>query len=141
MTFNLGLKRPLIVQQFRTFAFAVGVTALPIEPTVDKTQLITSFVISNPILPALSVFLGNQGVTPGTGLEILPGSAPSFEIFQEGRQLYELQAPALDIDTGMACRNIQPEAIPFIVWSPANIYLVSTAPATVTVALFKAMYL
>jgi hypothetical protein len=140
MAFNLGLKRPLIVQQFRTFAFNVGVAALPIEPTVDKTSLITTVVISNPIA-GISVFWGNQGVTPTTGLEILPGTAPSFEIFQEGRQLYEIQGPLLDIDAGLQCRNIQPEAIPFVVWSPANMYLVSTAPTTVSIALFKAMYL
>ena len=140
MAFNLGLQRPLIVQQFRTFAFAVGTTALPIEPTVDKSQLITTIVISNPIA-GVSVFWGNQGVTPTTGLEILPGTTPVFEIFQEGRQLYEVQAPLLDIDSGLQCRNIQPEAIPFIVWSPANMYLVAGGATTVSIALFKAMYL
>ena len=140
MAFNLGTQRPLIVQQFRTFSFAVGVAPLPIEPTVDKTQLITSIAITNPI-GGISVFWGNQGVTPTTGLEILPGTTPLFEIFQEGRQLYELQALLMDIDAGLQCRQIQAEAIPFTVWSPANMYLVSTAPTTVSVALFKAMYL
>ena len=140
MAFNLGLRRPLIVQQFRTFAFAVGTSPLPIEPTVDKTALITTIVISNP-LTGISVFFGNQGVQPATGLEIIPGTSPAFIIEQEGRQMYELQAPLLDIDAGLQCRNIQPEAIPFIVWDVANMFLVSTAATTVSVALFKAMYL
>jgi hypothetical protein len=140
MAFNLGLKRPLIVQQFRTFSFAVGIAALPIEPTVDKSRLITSFIISNPIA-GIAVFFGNQGVTTATGLEILPGTTPLFEIRQEGRQLYEIQGPLLDIDAGLQCRNIQPEAIPFVVWDPSNIFLVSTAATTVSVALFQAMYL
>jgi hypothetical protein len=134
------VNRPLIVQQFRTFSFAVGVNALPLEPTVDKTDLITTFVISNPIA-GISVYFGNGGVTVNSGLEILPGTAPEFVIEQEGRQLYELQGPLLDIDAGLQCRNVQPEAIPFVVWSPANIYLVAAAPTTVSVSLFKAMFI
>jgi hypothetical protein len=141
MAFNLGLRRPLIVQQFRTFAFAVGISPLPIESNVDKTQLVTTFIISNPIASGVSIFFGNQGVTPTTGLEIFPGAAPVFSLDQEGRQLYEVQGPVLDIDSGLQCRNIQPEAIPFIVWDPSSIYLVATAPVTVSIALFKAMYL
>lgn len=136
---NLGSKRPLIVQQFRTFAFAVGTGPLPIEPSVDKTALITTVVISNPIA-GISVFWGNPGVTIATGLEILPGTAPSFEILQEGRQLYELQSPVL-IEASERCPNLQPEAIPFVVWSPSTMYLVAAAPTTVSVALFKAMYI
>lgn len=140
MAFNLGAKRPLVVQQFRTFSFAVQVIPLPLEPTVDKTRLITTIVISNPV-GGISVFWGNQGVTPATGLEIIAGTSPVFIIEQEGRQLYEIQGPLLDIDVGLQCRNIEPEALPFIVWDPSSMYLVSTAPQTVSVALFKAMYL
>ena len=137
---SLGLTRPLVVQQFRTFSLLVGVVPLPIEPTVDKTKLITSFVISNPI-GGVSVFMGNQGVLTTTGLEIQPGTAPDFVLDQGGRQLYEVQAPLLDISAGLQCRTQALDGVPFVVWDMSTIFLVATAPQLVSVSLFPTMYL
>lgn len=137
---SLGLQRPLIVQQFRTFNFVAGIQALPIEPTIQKNALITGFIISNP-LGAVSVFLGNQGVTVTSGLEIQAGTAPFFGIDQGGRQLYEVQAPLLDISAGLQCRTQPLEGVPFVVWDMSTIFLVATAPQVVSVSVFPTMYL
>jgi len=136
----LGSKRPLVVQGFRTFTFTAGVKALPIEPNLDKTKLITGFVISNPV-GAISVFLGNIGVTIASGLEIQAGTAPFFGIDQGGRQLYEVQSPLLDISSGLKCSSDPLGGIPFVVWDLSTVFLVAAAPQIVTVAVFPTMYL
>lgn len=137
---SLGSRRPLVVQQFRTFSVTVGVKPLPIEPTLDKTKLITGYIISNP-LGGVSVFQGNLGVSILTGLEIQSGTAPFFAIDQEGRQFYELQAPLIDIAAGLKCTTQPLEGVPFVVWDLSTIYLVASAPQMVSVSVYPTMYL
>lgn len=137
---GLGLSRPLVAQQFNTFSFAVGIAAVPILANAQKQDLITTFIISNPIAGA-SVYLGNQGVSTTTGLEILAGTTPVFTVLQEGRQMYELQTQLMDINAGLQCRSMEIEKIPFIVWDMSNQFLVAAAPTTVSIALYPAMYL
>lgn len=136
---SLGVQRPQIVQQFRTFSFAVGTAPLPIDPGSDKSKLITTFVISNPTTGA-SVFLGNSGVTTTTGLEIPAGTAPAF-IIQQERQIYEIQSLVRDIASGLQCRSVELEAIPVEVWDMSTMFLVAGAATTVSVMLLPSMYL
>ena len=140
MALQLGLKRPLVTQQFITFSVSVTTSPLPLTTTVNKEQLITSFIISNPST-GISVFIGNQGVSTTTGLEVIAGTTPVFEILQEGRQLYELQEPALDIVSGQQCRRVEAFGIPFIVWDMTQWFVVAAAATTISVALFPAPYL
>lgn len=137
---NIGTSRPLVVQNFITRQIAVTAAPLPIDPTQDKTKLITGFIISNPTTGA-SVFIGNAGVSITTGLEIPAGTAPFFGIDQEGRQLYEIQAPLLDISSGMQCKNQPLEGLPFVVWDLSSFFIVAAAPTTVSLITFPTMYL
>ena len=140
MSFGLRVNRPLIAQWGDTFSFAVTTTAQPVLPNVDKTKLINSFMVSNPV-GGISVFLGFQpGVLITTGLEIPGGTLPSFPIFQEGRQLYELQGPVENIAGMLNCRDSGSDAIPFVVWDMSQVFLVASANTTVTIATFKAMF-
>ena len=143
---NVGLQRPLMVQTLNTRLINVTAAALPLDPTVDKTKLITGFGISNPLAGA-SVYIGNAGVTiPGgnnPGYEIPAGTAPFFQIDQQGRQLYELQAPLQAINAGLNCNTslANVEGLPFVVWDLSSIFIVATAATTVTLITFPTMYL
>ena len=141
---GLGTLRPLVVQQFLTRAVAVTTAATPIDTTLDKSRLITSFAISNPV-GGTSVFLGNPGVTiaggTNAGFEIPGGSAPNFVIDNQGRQLYELQDSLNQILAGLQC-NIKPlDGIPFVVWDISTMFLVASAATTVTLIILPTMYL
>lgn len=139
---SLGTLRPLVVQQFLTRSIAVTAAALPIDPTQDKTKLITGFSIANPSTGA-SVFIGNAGVTTATGFEIPAGTAPFFGIDQQGRQMYELQKPLNEINASMQCdiSKAALDGIPFIVWDLSNFFIIAAAPTTVTLITFPTMYL
>jgi len=143
---NVGLQRPLMVQTFRTSLINVTTAPLPLDPTVDKTKLITTFAVSNPVAGA-SVYIGNAGVTiPGganPGFEIPAGTSPQFSIDQQGRQLYELQAPLQGINAGLNCNTslLTIEGLPFVVWDLSSIFIVAVAATTVTVITFPTMYL
>lgn len=137
----LGVQRPLVVQTFRTFNFAVGLAALPIDPIQgQKERLITTFAISNPV-GGNSVFLGNSGVTATTGFEIPGGTAPQFSIDQGGRQNYEIQKPLLQIAGGLQCSTEQIEGVPFVVFDLSNMFLIAAVAQTVTIITFPTMYL
>jgi hypothetical protein len=151
MGFAYGTERPLVAQDMTTFALPVPFggappVSVPLSQKFDKTALITTFVISNPI-GGSSVYLGNSGVTlpAGTnaGLEIQAGSAPVFRTFQEGRQLYEMQVLLAGIAQGLECQMPQMEKIPFICWDLTRLFITSAnaAGSTVTVAVFPQMYL
>jgi hypothetical protein len=133
-------KRPLVVQTFHTFPLILLVhTPTPLIPVNQqlwgKDRLVTSFIISNPAVPpnaapATSIYLGNSPVTgtPTTGnpgLEIPPGSAPSFPIFQETRPEY---ANAND-------------DFPFVVWDMTQLFLNTDSQVQVTIAVFPTMFL
>lgn len=137
--------RNLIAQQFFTFNIPVTTTPQPINPSMQLTALIDSFDITVPAAAANGVVVGpDGGVTAGpppTGLELIVGTTTQFKINQEGRQLYELQKPILKIAQAVGC-VIEPfEEIPFVCWDLSQIYIVATAAVTVSVAVFKAMYI
>lgn len=134
-------QRPLVAQTFRAFPFVVGTAPLPILANANLEELITTFIITTPATAANSVFLGNAGVAIGTGLELLASTSPVLRITQ-ARQLYELQAPLLDIEAVIACREVNPEAIPLVVWDLSKVFLVTGPVAvTVTIATFPEMYI
>lgn len=139
---NVGTQRPLIIQQFTTRQIAVTAAPLPIDPTLDKSKLITGFIISNPTTGA-SVFIGNAGVSTTTGLEIPAGTAPFFGIDQQGRQLYELQQPANEINAIAQCNSGKAvlEGLPFVVWDLSQFFIVAAAPTTCSLITFPTMFL
>jgi len=137
-----AVTRPLVAQEFNTFGLTVNVApAQPLGPMYSITSIIDSFYITVPASAANSVFIGgNPGVTITTGLEIIAGTTVGFIIQHDGRQMYEIQKPLLDIARTM-CNVELPEAIPFVVWDLSQIYVVATAATVISVAPFKAMYL
>lgn len=144
---NFGTLRAQVTQNIITFPLAVPGSGnpQPISTVLDKSKLITSFIISNP-LAGSSVYLGNAGVAatgPTQGLEIQPGTAPNFRVNQEGRQLYELQTLVSMIVKQIGCVPPELEKIPFIVWDLTQIFLFSAnaVGSTVTVAAFPQVYL
>lgn len=145
---NFGSQRPTIVQQVISYGLAVsGVTPTPIGviQNLDKTRLITTFVVSNPIAGS-SVYMGNSGVSAtgaNQGLEIQAGTAPAFVSFQEGRQIYEMQTLVAMIAQQLKCTPPELEKIPFICWDLTQIFLISgnAAGSQVTIGAFPQMYL
>jgi hypothetical protein len=145
---NFGIDRPLITQTGFAFPLTVPGTgqAAPINGNLDKSKLITSFTVSNP-LAGSSVYLGFSPGTSNTGvnqgLEITAGTAPTFAIRQEGRQLYELQGLTALIARLINCVSPPMEKIPFKVWDLSAIYLFSAnaAGSQVTIAAFPEVYM
>jgi len=148
MSLAFGTDRPLITQTLIAFPLTVpGVApAIQMSQTLDKSRLITTFVVSNPVAGS-SVYLGaSAGVTNAgatQGFEIQAGTAPAFKLFQEGRQLYELQALAAAITTQIGCIPPLLEKIPFVVWDLTQLFLFSAnaGGSQVTIAAFPQPYL
>jgi len=131
-------KRPTIAQRFQPYALLVGIGPTPLNTSWQQANLsglYDAFIVSVPKAAANGVFLGDASISAvlTNGLEILPGEKIQLSIDNE-RQLYEIQAPLID----PAC--LVPESIPFIVWSPAEIYLTAVAPTIIGVILFPASY-
>lgn len=145
---NFGTTRPQVSQTFLSFPLLVpgAGNAVPIAVNLDKTRLITTFIVSNPVAGS-SVYIGGAGVQAtgnNQGLEIQAGTAPAFQIFQEGRQLYELQAlQSMALQTLQCKTSVPLEIIPFICWDLTQIFLFSAnaAGSQVTIAAFPQMYL
>lgn len=145
---NFGISRPLVTQTGFSFPLTVPGAGqpVPLSATLDKSKLITSFIVSNPVAGS-SVYLGfssgvsNTGVNQG--LEISAGTAPNFRITQEGRQLYEMQSLVAVISQLINCQAPQLEKIPFKVWDLTQIFLFSgnVAGSQVTIAAFPEVYL
>ena len=147
MAFNFGTQRPQVSQQTITFGLAVpgAGLAVPISSNLDKSKLITTFIVSNPAAGS-SVYLGNAGVQAAganQGFEILAGTAPAFRVFQEDRQLYELQTLMAALLKGLSCTVPDLEKIPFICWDLTQLFLFSgnVAGSNVTIAAFPQPYL
>jgi hypothetical protein len=145
---NFGVARPLVTQSGFSFPLTVPGAGqpTPISATLDKSKLITSFIVSNPVAGS-SVYLGfSSGVSAtgvNQGLEIPAGTAPNFRINQEGRQLYELQTLSALIAKLINCQIPELEKIPFKVWDLTQIFLFSAnaAGSQVTIAAFPEVYL
>lgn len=131
-------KRPTLAQRFQSYALLVGVGPTPLNTSWQQANLsglYDAFIVSVPLAAANGVFLGDASISAllTNGLEILPGVPIQLSIENE-RQLYEVQAPIVD----KLCTV--PESIPFVAWSPAEIYLTAVAPTTVGILLFSAPY-
>jgi|SRR5262249_31466622 len=137
--------RNLIAQQFQTFNIPVTTSPQPLNAALQITSMIDSFAITVPAAAANGVVIGpDAGVTAGpppTGLELVVATTTQFRINQEGRQVYELQKPLLNIAQAVGCMPQTFEEIPFVVWDLTNIWIVATAAVTVSVAVFKAVYI
>lgn len=147
MPFSFGTERPLVSQTLITFPLTVpgAGQAVPISQTLDKSRLITTFSVSNPVAGS-SVYLGNAGVSAAgatQGFEIPPGTAPAFRTFQENRQLYELQGLLVVMAKVLNCSLPEIEKIPFICWDLTQLFLFSAnvAGSQVTIAAFPQAYL
>lgn len=143
MEFNFGNSRPRATQQvlqFNRLAPPSTELAIPISETIDETRLITTFMISNYSNAPASVFLGaSQGMH--ASIEIVPGAAPVFTTWQEGRQLYEIQILVQQIASQRAQDLIQ---VPIIVWDLREWWLLSgseTQSIEVAVTAFPLPYL
>lgn len=134
------MQRPLLKQDFTTFALSVGVNGTPINSQMQLTAMVDTIAICVPSTAANSVFFGaDQGVTTASGLELLPSTTSAFRIAQM-RQLYELQYPLQDLKNAAMCKVSIGEEIPVIVWDVSQIYLVAAGVTTVSIAVFKAVY-
>ena len=123
--------RPLTEQVFRNYNISVSTTPLPILDGASVNDLYTSMIIDPISTAANSVFFGDGSVTITNGLEIRAG-LPLTLALSQSRQFYELQHLLMKL----ACVDGQ-EDLPFIVWNPANMYLIAAAATDVRIVLFK----
>jgi hypothetical protein len=135
------MPRPLLEQQFTTFALTVETTPTPVNSGGNLTDMIETFTIAVPSTAANSVFFGNNNVTTTSGLEIQAGAIFVLAVNQ-ARQLYETQLPLDELVRKVAC-NAQwmPENIPFICWNLANIYLIAAAATSVSITTFRTPFI
>jgi hypothetical protein len=138
--FNFGTARPIATQEWISFrrALTIGVP-IRVSEDLDASRFITSFIISNFSNNPASVFISpDQGMR--SAIEIPVGSAPTFTIFQEARQLYELQILVMKI-TGQQSTDLI--KIPVISWDLTNLWLEMSSPTpfSITVAAFPLPYL
>lgn len=134
--------RPIVYQIFTTFALTVGTTPTQISTAFTKVDLIDSFAISVDAAAANNVFIGDQGVTTTTGLEIVRGGGPINFVIRNQHQQYELQEPLIILAESTLCQGpVAPRAIPFIIWDLSQIYLIAAANTNVRIAPFRAIFI
>ena len=135
------INRPVIFQPFTSFVLAlVANVAQPLVATPNKNDLIDSFIISLDAGAANNVFMGDQGVTVNSGIEIVAGGGPvNFKIDNQDQQ-YDLQVPLMDIARTLQCQTQQAFAIPFVVWDCSQVYLIAAANTNVRVMLFRSQF-
>lgn len=133
--------RPIVYQIFTTFALTVGTTPTQLSTAFTKVDLIDSFVISLDAGAANNIFIGDQGVTITTGLEIVAGGGPVNFVIRNQHQQYDLQDPLITLAEATLCQGpVAPRAIPFIIWDLSQIYLVAAAATNVRIAPFRAIF-
>lgn len=126
-------RRQIIPQEFTAYALAVpAANAVPISQGMlsSSIQLLYEVVeICVPAAAAANVWFGGSNIVPASvnGIEIVAGSSRLMRINNE-RQLYELQAPLVEMKCG-GMLDIQ-----FKVWDPSNMFLRSAA-GTITVGI------
>lgn len=141
---TMQVQRPIIKQEGDALPFTVPVApAAPLMPQAALTSLIDVFMITIPSTAANSVWLGfNQGVIVGNGIELLAGTTVVFRIDHDTRQLYEVQSLLIRINNALCGQTITPaDAIPFVVWDMANVFVVASAATNISFAVFKAVYI
>lgn len=128
--------RPLVVQPFTTQQLQVQVTPTPLSSLQLTQAYIDSLLITLYSTAANSVFLGDQGVTVTTGIEIPVGITIQLEISNE-RPLYELQNPLVKLAVKVLCAIEKPFEVPFVYWDLTQIYLIAAASTNVIITAFK----
>lgn len=136
-----AIQRPIIFQPFSTFAVTAGTTATPIMPTSTKVDLINSFVLSVDAGAANNVFVGDQGVTVTSGLEIVAGGGPVLFSVEDERMKYEILFPLMAGLESFQCKTPQGFGIPFIMWDLSQIYLIAAAATNVRCAVFRSQFI
>jgi len=142
LDFNFGNSRERVVQpvlMFNRIVPAAPATAIPVSEDIDQHKLVTSFMVNNYANAPGPVYLGVSS-SMHSSVEILPGAAPVFTVFQEGRQFYELQILIMKIASQTAQDLIK---IPVITWDLTTWFLESSTPQPipVTVVAFPVPYL
>ena len=132
--------RPILTQPFSSFLVVAGVVPTAVGPTLQQGDLITSFIVSVDAGAANNVFIGDQGVTVATGIEIVAGAGPVLFEIRDERMQYELLRPLLAGLESMQCRENQATAIPIIVWDLSQVYLVAVANTNVRIMPFRAQF-
>jgi hypothetical protein len=133
--------RGIVYQPFDQFAITVGVTPTPISTIFTKSDLIDSFIVSVDAGAANNIFIGNQGVTVNTGIEIVAGGGGVNFIIENQNQHYEIQDPVIQIAEMLKCNNVDQIDIPFIVWDLSQIYLVAIANTTARIIPFRSQFI
>lgn len=128
--------RPSVVQQFNPQVVAVQITPTPLSGLNLNQAFIDSLIICVYSTAANSVFLGDQGVTTTTGIEIPAGVTIELEISNE-RPLYELQIPMTDMEAKIACQVVRPFDVPFVYWDLTQLYCIAAAPTNIIVTAVK----
>jgi hypothetical protein len=130
-------------QTFQVVPLTVpSANAVQLSASININNLIQSLAVCNFSANANSVFLGqNNAVTTTSGYEIVPGSAPVFQI-DEIRELYELETPMENLvqlaNCGVAPTSVD---IPIVVWNPSNMWLIAaTAPTNISITIFNNVY-
>lgn len=139
----ISLVRPLIAQQGSQFTVAIAAanSPVPINGAMQITAQVDSFLLCNYSTNANSVFFGmDSGVTVNNGIEILTGTTIAFIIDHEGRQIYELQGLQAEIAAALTCRQMQLDAIPFVVWDMSQVYVTAAAATNIGCVVFKSIY-
>jgi hypothetical protein len=136
----MNINRPLLEIQFTTFQLQVETTPTPIKANGALTDYIESFVVSVDSGAANDVYFGNINVQAavGGGMQIVRGAPLQFFV-QQVRQLYELQSPLEQIVKAapVCVPGFQSEAIPFVCWNLANVFLIATAVTQVSITTFR----
>ncbi|MCI0618942.1 hypothetical protein L0244_38710 [bacterium] len=133
--------RSILYQPFTTFVIAVAVTPTPIFPQQTKTDMIDSFVLSLDAAAANNVFIGDQGVTIASGLEIVAGGGPLNFVIRNQPMHYEVMYPTLEIAKTLQCQDTQGYGVPFVVWDLSQIYLVAAAATNIRCTPFRSQFI
>jgi hypothetical protein len=137
-----NLVRDIAFQPFTTVVVAVQITPTPIWPVQNKADLVDSFVLSVDAGAANNVFVGDQGVTINSGIEVVRGTGPVNFIIHNQNMHYEIISYLADIAEILGCRQPNmPKTIPFIIWDLTQVYLVAAAITSVRVAIFRSQFI
>ena len=132
--------RPYVLQPINGFSITAGTTAIALSVNTELVStFIDSILIGVPSAEAQGIFFGNQGVSLASGFPIEPGTSINLRLSNE-RQMYEVQAPLLQLVEFFKCKFQEPTAIPFVIWDPSQVFVIAAAATDVRVVLFKSAY-